>query len=173
VTAVTLTNFVKGGPEHAVPANVRREYGDNGAGPAGEEFMSESPKRRLLDFLGGSPTFVAEGCRITGDVETLGPLVLCGSIYGDGHVRGALNMAATSEWEGEIRAEQGVVAGKIIGALSVTGKLEIGATAVIRARVSARSIAIAKGAVIDGELIVTSGQPVVSFEEKRRSLPGE
>ncbi len=134
--------------------------------------MSESPKRRLLDFLGGSPTFVAEGCRLTGDIETAGPLVLCGAIRGDGHIRGALSMAVKSEWEGEIHAEQGVVAGKIIGTLSVTGKLEIGATAVIRARVSARSIAIAKGAVIDGELIVTSGQPVVSFEEKRHSRSG-
>jgi cytoskeletal protein CcmA (bactofilin family) len=129
--------------------------------------MSELPKRRLLDSLGGSPTFIAESCRIAGDVETGGPLVLCGKIRGDGNVRGALSVAAKAEWEGEIRAEQGVVAGKVIGTLTVSGKLEISATAVVRARVSARSIAIAKGAVIDGELIVTSGQPVVSFEEKR------
>jgi len=33
--------------------------------------------------------------------------------------------------------------------------------------VSARTIAIAKGAVVDGEVTVTSGQPVVSFQEKR------
>ena len=76
-------------------------------------------------------------------------------------------MAARSEWEGEIRAARAVIAGKIVGALSVEDKLEISATAVIRGRVSARSIAIAKGAVIDGELVVTSGQPIVSFEEKR------
>jgi cytoskeletal protein CcmA (bactofilin family) len=131
--------------------------------------MSDIPKRRLLDFLGGSPCFLAEGCRITGDVETVGPLAVSGAIRGDGHVRGPLNMAARSEWEGEIRAERAVIAGKIVGALAVEDRLEIGATAVIRGRVSARSIAIAKGAVIDGELIVTSGQPIVSFEEKRGS----
>ncbi|HUN73764.1 MAG TPA: polymer-forming cytoskeletal protein [Steroidobacteraceae bacterium] len=131
--------------------------------------MTQSPKRRLLDFLGGSPTFLAEGCRITGDVETVGALAVCGAIRGDGHVRGALNMAARSEWEGEIRTERAVIAGKIVGALSVEDKLEIGATAVIRGRVSARTIAIAKGAVIDGELVVTSGEPIVSFEEKRRT----
>lgn len=131
--------------------------------------MSEPPKRRLLDFLGGSPSFVAEGCRISGDVETAGPLVLGGVIHGDGLVGGTLNLSAKGEWEGNIHAEQGVIAGKIIGALTVSGKLEIGATAVVRAKVSARSIAIAKGAVIDGELRVTSGQPIVSFEEKRRA----
>jgi cytoskeletal protein CcmA (bactofilin family) len=130
--------------------------------------MSPLSKRRLLDSLGGgAPTLVAEGCRITGDIETPGPLVVGGTIRGDGHVRGALSMAASAEWEGEIRAQRAVVAGKIIGALSVQDKLEIGATAVIRARVSAKSIAIAKGAVIDGEVVVTSGKPIVSFEEKR------
>jgi cytoskeletal protein CcmA (bactofilin family) len=66
-----------------------------------------------------------------------------------------------------------VVAGKIIGRLSVEDKLEIGASAVVRARISARTIAIAKGAVIDGEVIVTSGQPVVSFEEKRHPTTQE
>src|SRR5215469_7316616 len=135
--------------------------------------MNESPRRRLLDFIGTSPSFVAEGCRITGDFETVGPLVLCGTIRGDGHVRGALSLTAKAEWEGEVRAERGVIAGKVTGILTVEDKLEIGATAVIRARVSARAIAIAKGAVIDGELIVTSGQPIVSFEEKRGPEPPE
>jgi cytoskeletal protein CcmA (bactofilin family) len=129
--------------------------------------MSESPKRRILDSIGGSPMFVAEGCRLTGDVETSGPLVVCGAIRGDGHVKGALNMSTRSEWEGEIRARRAVIAGTIIGRLSVEDKLEIGSTAVIRADVSARSIAIAKGAVIHGEVIVTSGTSVLHFDEKR------
>jgi cytoskeletal protein CcmA (bactofilin family) len=129
--------------------------------------MTDSPKRRLTDQIGGSPTFIAEGCRITGDIETPGALVVCGAIRGDGHVRGTLSMAATAEWEGEVRAERAVIAGRITGRLSIEEKLEVGATAVLRARISARSIAIAKGAVIDGEVVVTSGQPVVSFEEKR------
>jgi cytoskeletal protein CcmA (bactofilin family) len=38
---------------------------------------------------------------------------------------------------------------------------------VIRGRVSARSIAMARGATIDGDVIVTSGEPIVQFEEKR------
>ena len=130
--------------------------------------MSDAPpKRRLLDQLGGSPTFVAEGCQLTGDVETPGPLVVCGSVRGDGQIAGMLNMAAKSEWHGEIRAQRAVIAGTVVGTLSIEDKLEIGASAVVRARVSARTIAIAKGAVVDGEVTVTSGQPVVSFQEKR------
>ena len=62
-----------------------------------------------------------------------------------------------------------VIAGRITGAISVTERIEIAATAVIRGRVSARSIAMARGATIDGDIIVTSGEPVVQFEEKRGS----
>ena len=129
--------------------------------------MSETLRRRLLDQIGDSPTFVAEGSRLTGDVETAGPLVVCGAIRGDGRVGGALHMAATAQWEGEVHARAAVVAGKVTGKLVIDEKLEIGTTAVIRADISARSIAVAKGAIIDGTVTVTSGQPVVQFEEKR------
>ena len=129
--------------------------------------MSEAPKRRLVDQLGVSPTFVAEGCRFTGDIETSGPLVVCGAIRGDGRVGGALSMAARSQWDGEIHAQAAVVAGRISGKLVVEEKLEVGSTAVIRADIVARSIAVAKGAVIDGEVTIISGQPIVRFEERR------
>ena len=131
--------------------------------------MADSPKRRLLDQVGGSPTLIAQGSRITGDIETGGALIVFGAIRGDGRVRGALNMAANSAWEGDVWAQQAVIAGTVVGRLIVDDKLEIGATAVIRAQVSARSIAIAKGAVIEGQVTVTSGESVVSFEERRQA----
>jgi cytoskeletal protein CcmA (bactofilin family) len=129
--------------------------------------MSETLRRRLIDQIGSAPTFVAEGSRLTGDLEAAGPLVLCGTIRGDGRVGGALHMAVTATWEGEVHARAAVIAGKIIGKLVIEEKLEIGSSAVIRADIVARSIAVAKGAVIDGTVTVTSGQPVVQFEEKR------
>jgi cytoskeletal protein CcmA (bactofilin family) len=121
----------------------------------------------MLDQLGDSPTFVAPGSRISGDLETLGPLVVCGSVRGDGRIGGALSMAANSEWHGEVHARAAVIAGQLTGRLVVDEKLEVGATAVIQAEVIARTIAIARGAVIEGAITVTSGQPVVRFDEKR------
>jgi cytoskeletal protein CcmA (bactofilin family) len=38
---------------------------------------------------------------------------------------------------------------------------------VIRGRVTARTVAIARGAIVDGDIEVTSGEPVLEFEEKR------
>jgi cytoskeletal protein CcmA (bactofilin family) len=132
--------------------------------------MSEAPKRRLVDQFGVSPTFVAKGSRFSGDIETSGPLVVCGAIRGDGRVGGALSMAAQSEWDGEIHAEAAVVAGRISGKLVIAGKLEVGATAIIKADIVARDIAVAKGAVVEGEVTITGGQPIVRFEERRRKV---
>jgi cytoskeletal protein CcmA (bactofilin family) len=129
--------------------------------------MNDLPKRRLIDSIGDSPTFVAEGVRVTGDLETPGPLVVCGAIRGDGRVGGTLRLSVTAQWEGEIHALAAVVAGRITGRLVVENKLEIGSTAVIRADIVAKSIAVAKGAVIDGAVTVTSGAAVIEFEEKR------
>jgi cytoskeletal protein CcmA (bactofilin family) len=131
--------------------------------------MSEPAKRRrLLDEIGSSPTFLAAGSRLSGDLETEGALVLCGAINGDGRIGGALRMAVDSSWEGEIHARHGIIAGRIKGKLVIAEKLEIGATAVIHADIAARSIAIAKGAVIHGEVMVTSGEAILQFEEKRQ-----
>ena len=44
--------------------------------------MNDLQKRRLIDSIGDSPTFVAEGVRLTGDLETPGPLVVCGAVRG-------------------------------------------------------------------------------------------
>ena len=129
--------------------------------------MDQPQKRRLIDSLGDSPTFVAEGVRLTGDLETPGPLVVCGAVRGDGRVGGTLRMAAGAQWEGEIHARDAVIAGRVTGRLVVEHKLEIGSSAVLRADIVARSIAIAKGAIIDGTVTVTSGQAVIEFQERR------
>src|SRR6202012_5282641 len=102
-----------------------------------------------------------------GNVRGTGPYVVSGEVRGDGEIHGPLNLSAGARWHGNVRALQAIIAGEIIGSLTVENKLEIGYTAVIRGKVSARTIAIAKGAIVDGEIEVTSDAPVVRFEEKR------
>ena len=124
-------------------------------------------KRRFLDINGATPTFIGEKSVFIGNIRGSGQFVVSGEVHGDGELEGALNLAASGSWHGFVQAEQAIVAGTILGGLSVKDKLEIGYTAVIRGRVSARTVAIAKGAIVDGEIEVTSDSPVVQFEEKR------
>lgn len=131
--------------------------------------MSEAPKRRLLDAVSStSPTFIGEGTEFAGNVSATGPFVLCGHIKGEGRIEGPLNLAVSGHWEGEVQAVQAVIAGRVTGDIRVEEKLEIGQTAVIRGSVTARTLAIAKGAVVDGDITVTSGAPITRFEEKRK-----
>jgi cytoskeletal protein CcmA (bactofilin family) len=130
--------------------------------------MSEE-KRRFLEGASSTPTFIGAESVFVGNIRGAGHFVVSGEVHGDGELQGGLNLAATGSWFGFIQAQQAIIAGKITGGLSVKGKLEIGYTAVIRGRVSARTIAIAKGAIVDGEIEVTSGEPLVQFEEKREA----
>jgi cytoskeletal protein CcmA (bactofilin family) len=139
--------------------------------------MSEQ-KRRFLEralhaSLGTSlqesatATFVAAESVFVGNIRGPGLFIVAGSIDGDGELDGGLILSVTGHWRGNIHAHQAVVAGKIVGNLTVKDTLEIGYSAVIRGKVSARTIAIAKGAIVDGEVEVTSETPILRFEEKR------
>ena len=124
-------------------------------------------KRRFLEGSSCTPTFIGAESVFVGNLRGTGQFVVSGAVHGDGEIDGGLTLSATGTWNGFIRAQQAIIAGKITGGLSVKDKLEIGYTAVIHGKVSARTIAIAKGAIIDGEIEVTSGLPVAEFDEKR------
>jgi cytoskeletal protein CcmA (bactofilin family) len=126
-----------------------------------------APKRRFLEGSSSTPTFIGAECVFVGNIRGTGQFVVSGEVHGDGEIDGGLNLSATGTWNGFIQAERAIVAGKITGGLFVKGKLEIGYTAVIHGKVSARTIVIANGAIVDGEIEVTSGLPVAEFDEKR------
>ncbi|HLK70316.1 MAG TPA: polymer-forming cytoskeletal protein [Steroidobacteraceae bacterium] len=129
--------------------------------------MSDTPRRRLLDRVGSSPSLLAPRSRVTGDVETPGALVAGGEVIGDGHVGGELSLSAEASWQGELRARSAVIAGRLIGSITVSDTIEIAASAVIQGRVTARKIAMARGATIDGEVTVTGSEPILQFDERR------
>ena len=129
--------------------------------------MADPQRRRLLDRLGAAPTVLAEGSQVIGDLIVPGGLVVSGAVRGDGQAAGALQIARGASWEGRVMADCAVIAGALTVELLCTDKLEIGPSAIVRGRVTARIVAIARGATLDGELNVTSGEPVVQFEERR------
>jgi cytoskeletal protein CcmA (bactofilin family) len=131
--------------------------------------MSEQ-KRRFLErtlLVSATPTFIGAESVFVGNIRGNGQFVVSGEVHGDGELAGDLNLSVTGRWHGNINAHQAIVAGQIVGCLNVRDKLEIGYTAVIRGKVSARTIAIAKGAIVDGEIEVTSGAPIKQFDEQR------
>jgi cytoskeletal protein CcmA (bactofilin family) len=131
--------------------------------------MSEQKRRFLERTLQASATatFIAADSVFVGNIRARGQFVVFGEVQGDGDLEGGLHLSATGIWRGNVRVHEAIVAGTLTGSLTVRDKLEIGRTAVIRGSVSARTLAIAKGAIVDGEIEITSGTPIHRFEEHR------
>lgn len=129
--------------------------------------MNDKHNRRILDRTTGMLSLLAVGSRVTGDIETPGALMIGCHVRGDGNIGGELSVSAEAHWEGDVHAQSAVVAGRITGCIVVRKRIEIAASAVIRGRVIASSIAMARGATVEGEVTVTGEQPIVEFEEKR------
>ena len=132
--------------------------------------MPETPRRRLLDRMGATPTLIAEHSTIHGDLECRGPLMVNGHIKGNARVRGELAIAGGATWAGNIEAEGAVIAGKLTGNITVVDKLELSSTAVVDGQVTARRIAIARGAQVLGQIQCTGTEPVIEFEERRAAI---
>ncbi|HEY6642098.1 polymer-forming cytoskeletal protein [Povalibacter sp.] len=130
--------------------------------------MTDTPRRRSSDRAMSSPTFIGVGTTVTGNLNCEGDLIVGGTVLGDSSVRGSMTLSEGGRWEGRLTVKSAVIAGEWHGEITASEKLEIRKSARIRGAVSARSIAIAQGAVVEGEMSVTSGQPVVHYEEKRK-----
>jgi cytoskeletal protein CcmA (bactofilin family) len=126
-------------------------------------------KRRIQDSGSGPTTFIAATTKIVGKVSGKGPFVFCGTVEGDCDIDGPATLAPGGRWQGTIRATDIVVAGTVQGDVIAKQRVEISGTARITGALSGNSIAVAEGAVIEGEIKVTSGATPVKFEEKRQS----
>ena len=129
--------------------------------------MSDTPRRRVSDKTSSTPTFIGVGTELEGTLRCRGDLVVGGIVEADCICGGSFTLSEGAGWKGKLQANNAVIAGEVLGDIVVSDKLEIRKSARIRGSVTARSIAVAKGALIEGAMAVTSGAPVVTFEEKR------
>ena len=138
-------------------------------GAANEEIGTMIFKRRIRDIPTGPTTFIAASTTIVGTITGQGPYVFCGSVEGDCDINGPLTLADGGRWKGTLKANDVVIAGVVEGDVIARQRVEILGTARVTGSLSGNSIAVAEGAVIEGEIKVTSGAAPVTFQEKRDS----
>jgi cytoskeletal protein CcmA (bactofilin family) len=134
-----------------------------------EEIGTMIFKRRIRDIPTGPTTFIAASTTIVGTITGQGPYVFCGTVEGDCDINGPLTLADGGHWKGTLKANDVVIAGVVEGDVIARQRVEILGTARVTGSLSGNSIAVAEGAVIEGEIKVTSGAPPVTFQEKRDS----
>jgi cytoskeletal protein CcmA (bactofilin family) len=125
-------------------------------------------KRRIQDSSAGPATYLAPTTQITGTISGQGSYVFCGTVEGDCDINGPLTLVEGSMWKGTIKANDIVVAGVVEGDVIARQRVEISGTARVTGTLSGNSIAVAEGAVIEGEIRVMSGDAPVKFQEKRQ-----
>jgi cytoskeletal protein CcmA (bactofilin family) len=130
-------------------------------------------RRRISDAASGPTTFIAKGSKLTGKLTGEGAYVFCGEMEGDCDINGPVTLAEGGRWVGTLRATEVVIAGKVEGDVIATKRVEITGSAHIEGSLSGHSIAVAEGAVIEGEIKVANGDEPKRFEEKRTGVAGQ
>ena len=126
-------------------------------------------RRRIQDTSGNPTTYIAPSTKIVGTITGDGAYVFCGTIEGDCDINGPMTLAEGGHWKGTMRANDVIVSGEVEGDVVARQRVEISGTARVTGSLAGHSIAVAEGAVIDGEIKVTSGGEAVSFAEKRQT----
>ena len=131
--------------------------------------MKESRRRRFRDRTTGAPTLINVGCKISGLIAGTADIQVSGEVDGDCDIEGTLSLVQTGYWHGTITADNVVVSGHVEGDIIARGKVEISDTARITGTVTGAAIAVAEGAVVEGQMKTTEQPVPVGFVEKRGS----
>ena len=128
--------------------------------------MAVSKRRRTLDALGGFTTSVGPDNNFKGSITGTGHCIILGSIEGDCELDGTLVVGEGGSWKGDITAENVVIAGEVIGDIVAKKKMDVVSTANIHGSLTSPFIAIAEGAVHEGEIHMAE---VKRYTDKRGS----
>lgn len=129
--------------------------------------MANKKSRRALDNVSGATSILAEGMHFAGDITGVGNLIVSGHVESDCDFEGPVTLAHSGRWKGSIRASTVVIAGEVEGDIRSDGRIEISSTALVRGSVIGAAIAVANGAVIEGEIQTTGPAGVMEYTEKR------
>lgn len=132
--------------------------------------LGTKTNRRTLDRMGGVSSVIGASSRFRGNFGGKENYVVYGQVEGNSDVEGAVVLEEGASWKGVIKAEYVIIAGTVDGDVIATGKIELDETARVTGNVVGPVIAIAEGAVIQGQLKMTSdADEVTRFIEQRRN----
>jgi len=126
-------------------------------------------KRRLSDRVKKFATVIGQGSVIKGTLGGKDDYIILGRVEGNADIQGTLIVQDGGEWQGEMTADYIVLCGKVNGDICARARLEITNTAQVSGNISGQSIAIAEGAVFEGEIRMQMEQDVTYFDDQRSS----
>ena len=95
-------------------------------------------------------TIIGKETRITGTLHGSGPVRIDGHVEGEINIDGDIIIGSEAVIEAKVKGNHIQVAGKIIGNVEATGKLEILASGIIEGDVNVHTMQVEDGAILRG-----------------------
>jgi cytoskeletal protein CcmA (bactofilin family) len=96
-------------------------------------------------------SIISKGVNLEGKFVSPGNVRIDGTVKGDIFVTGNLTLGESSEVNGEVRAENLTLSGKITGSVSVAEKVILEAKSYLKGDLVARILVVEPGAFFDGK----------------------
>ena len=127
----------------------------------------DNKERRWVDSVARPSSIICEvsvlAGKLSGDVD----YVVYGSIEGECDLEGTLILQKPGQWKGDILAGNIVISGTVHGDVRAKNKLELTPTARITGDITGNTVAIAEGAIFEGNISMTREDDVSYFEDRR------
>ncbi|MDH5631667.1 MAG: polymer-forming cytoskeletal protein [Gammaproteobacteria bacterium] len=126
-------------------------------------------KRRSMDDVVAYSTRIGPDAQFQGEFSGAGDYAVAGHVNGQCHIDGVLYIEPTGSWQGDIQAGTVVIAGTVNGNVHAIEKLVLEKGAIVKAKLTAKAIAISEGACYQGKISMTGTSNITRFSEKRSS----
>ena len=113
-------------------------------------------------------TYIAPTTTVVGRISGKDGCVFCGTIEGDCDIDGPLTLTDTGHFKGTLRATHVVISGIVDGDVVAADRVEIAEHARVTGTLTGASIAVAEGAIVEGEIKVTTGGAPKIFKDRRK-----
>ena len=101
-------------------------------------------------------TIIGPSVKVKGDFNGSGNIVIEGIVEGSIRSNKTISIKSTAKVMADIDAEEAIIGGEVKGNITVKGYLEITGTARINGNIKASSLSIARGAVINGNCLMSN-----------------
>ncbi len=119
-----------------------------------------APKKEVLSA--GDVSILSNGVKFEGKMYSNGNMRVDGEIIGELTINGNLTLGESSRLNGEIKARNITIGGKVEGVITAAEKIIMESGSSLRGDLSAKILVIEEGALFDGKSVMTniSSNPV-------------
>lgn len=115
----------------------------------------------------GALSVIGTGMRIVGDVESTGVIKIEGVVEGGVRSSRQILLGKTGVIQGDVHAADAVLGGKVVGSVIASERVEIQNAAIVEGDIYTRSIVVAEGGSINGQ--VRMGEQLEGHSPVRQS----